>query len=91
MFENRVVRRIFRPKKDEVTGNWRKLHNEELNDVYSSLMKSRKMWWEGHVARIEKIRGVYRVFMGKPEEKRTLGRPRHRWEDCIRMYLQEVG
>jgi hypothetical protein len=95
VFERRVLRRIFGPKRDEVTGNWRRLHNEELNGLYSSLnivrvMKSRRRW-AGHVARIGEGRGVYRVLVGKPEGKRPLGRPRLRWEDNIRMDLQEVG
>jgi hypothetical protein len=82
-----VLRRIFGPKRDEVTGEWRKLHNEELNDLYSSsnnvrVMKSR-MRWAGHVACMGKTRGVYRVLVGKPEGKKTLGRPRRRQEDNI--------
>ena len=81
MFENRALRRIFGLKTDEVTGEWRKLHNEELNDMYSSpnivrVIKSRRMRWAGHVARVGKRRGVYRVLVGNPEEKRPLGRPR---------------
>jgi len=95
LFENRVLRRIFGPKRDEVTGEWRKLHNEELNDLYCSpncvwVIKSR-MRWAGHVARMGERRGVYRVLVGKPEGKRPLGRPRRRWEDNIKMNLQEVG
>ena len=75
---------------------WRKSHNEELNDLYSSpnivrLIKSRKMRWAGHVARMEEGRGVHKVLVGKPEEKRPLGRPRRRWEDDIKMDLEEVG
>ena len=75
---------------------WRKLHNEELSDLYSLpnivwVVKSRRMRWAGHVARMAEGRGVYRVLVGKPEEKRQLGRPRHRWEDNIKMDLQEVG
>jgi len=82
--------RIFGPRKDEVTEEWRKLHNEELNDLYCSpnivrLIKSRRMIWEGHVARLEEGSGVYRVLVGKPEGKRPLGRPRRRWEDNIKM------
>jgi len=96
VFENRVLRRIFGPKRDEVTGEWRKLHNEELNDRYCSpnifrVIKSRRMTWAGHVARMGERRGVYRVLVGKPEGKRPLGRPRRRWEDNIKMNLQEVG
>jgi hypothetical protein len=93
---NRVLRRIFGPKRDEVTGEWRKLHNEELNDLYSSLnivrvIKSIRMRWARHVARMGERRGVYRVFVGNPEGKRLLGRPRRRWENNIKMDLQEVG
>ena len=96
MFENRVLRRIFGPMRDEATGEWRKLHNEELNDLYSSLsivwvIKLRRMRWAGHVACMGDRRGIYRVSVGKPEGKRPPGRPRHRWEDCIKMDLQEVG
>ena len=96
MFENRVLRRVFGPKRDEVTGEWRKLHNEELNDLYSlpnilRVVKSRRTRWAGHVERIWEDRGVHRVLAGKPEGKRPLGRPRRRWEDNIKMDLQEVG
>jgi hypothetical protein len=96
MFENRVLRRIFGPKGDEVTGEWRKLHNEELNDLYSlpnivRVIKSSRIRWAGHVARMGEGRGVYRVVVGKPEGKRPLGSPRRRWEDNVRLYLQEVG
>jgi len=88
--------RIFGPKRDEVTGEWRKLHNEELNDLYCSpnivrVIKSRRMRWAGHLARMGESRGVYRVLVGKSEGKRPLGRPRRRWEDSIKMDLQEVG
>jgi hypothetical protein len=93
MFENRVLRRIYGPKRDEVTGELRKLHDKELNDLYSSnvflVIKSR-MRWTWHVARIGAKRGVYRVLMGKPEEKRPLGRPWRRWEDNIKKDLQEL-
>ena len=90
-----MLRRIFGPKRDEVTGERRKLH-EELKGLYSSpnivrVIKSRRIKWAGHVARMGEGRGVYRVLMGKPEGKRPLGRPRRRWEDNIRMELQEVG
>jgi hypothetical protein len=86
VFENKLLRRIFGPERDEVTGEWRKLHNGELNDLYCSpnivwVIKSRRMRWTGYVARMEERRGVYRVLMGKPEGKRQLGRPRRRWED----------
>ena len=96
MFENRVLRRIFGPKRDGVTGEWRKLHNEELNSLYCSpnivwAIKSRRVRWAGHVARMEEGRGVLKVLVGKREGKRPLGRPRHIWEDNIKMDLQEVG
>ena len=93
MFENMVLRRIFGPRRDEVTGEWRRLHNEELNDFYSSpnivrVIKSRRMRWAGHVALMGEEKGVYRVLVGKSEGNR----PRRRWvEDNIRMDLQEVG
>jgi hypothetical protein len=91
-----VLRRIFRPKRDEVTGERRKLHNEELHILYSSTnifrqIKSRRMPWAGHVTRLGEERNVYRVLMGKLEGKRPLGRPRSRWEDGIRMDLRETG
>jgi len=78
-----VLRRIFGPRKDEVTGEWRRLHNEELNDLYCSpnnvrVIKSRTMRWAGHVARMGEERGVYRVLVGKPEGRRPVGRPRRR-------------
>jgi hypothetical protein len=96
VFENRVWRRIIGPKSDEVTGTGRKLHNEELRDLYSSptlvrVMKSRRLKWTGHVAHMRKRIGIYRVLVEKPEGNRPLGRPRRRWEDHIRMDLQEVG
>jgi len=96
VFENRVLRRVFGPKRDEVTREWRKLHNEELSDLYSLpnivwVVKSRRMRWAGHVARIGEGGGVHRLLVGKPEEKRPLGRPRRRWEDNIKMDLREVG
>ena len=95
VFEIRVLRRVFGPKREEVTGEWRKLHNEELSDLYSlpnivRVVKWRRMRWEGHVARMEEGRGLHRVVVGKPEGKRPLGRPRRRWEDNIKMDLQEV-
>ena len=96
MLENMVLRRIFGPRRDEVTGEWRTLHNKELNDLYSSpnivrVIKLRRMRWAGHAARMGEKRGVYRVLVGEPEGKRPLGRPRRRWVDNIRMDLQEVG
>ena len=96
MFENRVLRRVFGSKRDKVTGEWRKLHNEELSDLYSLpnvvwVVKSRGMRWEGHVARMGEGRGVHRVLVGKPEGKRPLGKPRRRWEDNIKTDLQDVG
>jgi len=96
VFENRVSRRVFGPKRDEVTGEWRELHTEELSDLYSlpnivRVVKWRRMRWAGHVARIGKGRGVYTVLVGKPEGKRPLGRPRCRLEDNIKMDFQEVG
>ena len=96
VFENMVLRRIFGPRRYEVTGEWRRLHNEELNDLYSSpnivrVIKSRRMRWAGHVAHMGEERGVYRVLLGKPEGKRPLGRPRRRCVDNIRMGLQQMG
>jgi len=96
VFENRVLRRIFGPKRDEATEEWRKPHNEELNDLYCSpnvfrVIRSRRMRWAGHVVRMGESRGVYRVLVGKPEGKRPLGSPRLRREDQIKMDLQEVG
>jgi hypothetical protein len=96
VFENMVLRRIFGPKRDEGTGEWRKLHNEELSDLYGSpnivrVIKSRTLRWAGHVTRMEERRGVDRVLVGKPEGKRPFGRPRRRWENNIKMNLQEVG
>jgi hypothetical protein len=96
VFENRVLREIFGPKWDEVTGDWRKLHNEELHNLYSSpdiirQVKSRRMRWAGHMARKGEERKVYKVLVGKPEGKRPLGRPRRRWEDGIGMDLREIG
>ena len=96
VFENRMLRRVFGSKRDEVTGEWIKLHNEELSDLFPlpnivRVVKSRRMRWVGHVARMGEGRGMNRVLVGKPEGKRPLGRPRRRWEDNIKMDLQEVG
>ena len=93
--ENKVLKIIFGPKRDEVTGEWRKLHNEQLHDLYASpnivrVIKSRRRRWASHVARMGRSRDVYRVLVGKPEGKRPNGRPRHRREDNIKMDLQEV-
>jgi hypothetical protein len=95
VFENRVLRRIFGPKREE-EGSWRKLHNDELHSLYSSLnivrvIKSMKTRWVGHVTRTGEGRGVYRVLIGRPEWKRPLGRPRRRWEDNIKMDLRKIG
>jgi hypothetical protein len=96
VFENGVLRRIFGAKRDKVTGEWRKLHNEELRDLYSSpsiirIIKSRRMRWSRHVARMGEKMNAYRLLVGKPEGKRPLGRPRRRWVDNIRMDIREVG
>jgi hypothetical protein len=95
MFENRVMRRIFGPKRNEVTGGWRKLHNEELHNLCFSpniirIIKSRRMRWAGHVARMGEKRNVYRLLVGKPEGERPLGRQRRRWIDNIKMDLLEI-
>jgi hypothetical protein len=96
VFENRVLRKIFGPKRDDVTGEWRKLQNEELHDLYFSpniirIIKSRRMRWAGHVARMGEKRNAYRLLAGKPKGKRQLGGPRRRWVDNIRMDLGEIG
>jgi hypothetical protein len=96
MFENRVLRRISGPKRNEVTGDWRKLHNEELHDLYSSpsiigIIKERRMRWAGHVAQMGEKRNAYRLLMGKPEGRKSLGRPRRRWLDNIRMDFAEMA
>jgi len=95
VFENRVLRRIFGPKGDEVIREWRKLHNEELNLYHSPncfrVMKSRRISCEGYVTRMGERKGIYRVLVGKPEGKRPLGRHRRRWEDNIKIDLQEAG
>jgi hypothetical protein len=98
VIENRVLRRVFGPKRDEVTGEWikLKLHNEEFSDLYAlpnivRVVKSRGMRWAGHVPRMGEGRAVRWVLVGKPERKSPIGRPRRRWEDNIKMDLQEVG
>jgi hypothetical protein len=93
VFENRVLRRIFGPKRDEETGGWRELHNEELHKLYSSpriirMIKSRRVRWAGHVAQMGEKRNAYRILVGKPEGKRPLGRPRRRWVDNIKLILE---
>jgi hypothetical protein len=96
LLENRVLRRMYGPKRDEVTGEWRRLDNKELNDLYSSpniiqVIKSRRMRWARHVACIGEKRGAYKILVGRPEGRRPLGRPRSRWVDNIKMDLQDVG
>ncbi|KAJ4434977.1 hypothetical protein ANN_23549 [Periplaneta americana] len=96
VFDNKVLRKIFGAKRDEVTGEWRKFHNAELHALYSSSdiirnIKSRRLRWAGHVARMGESRNAYRVLVGRPEGKRPLGRPRRRWEDNIKMDLRDVG
>ncbi|KAJ4445891.1 hypothetical protein ANN_12577 [Periplaneta americana] len=96
IFENEVLRKIFGAKRDEVTGEWRKLHNAELHELYSSPdiirnIKSRRSRWAGHVVRMGESRNAYRVLVGRPEGKTLLGRPRHRWEENIEMDMREVG
>jgi hypothetical protein len=95
VFENRVLRRIFGPKRDEVTGGWRKLHDEELRGLSSSpnivtVIKARRMRWAGHVVLMGEIRSAHNILVGRPEGRRPLGRPRHRWEDNIKMDLREI-
>jgi hypothetical protein len=95
VFENRVLGKIFGPKREE-DGSWRKLHNDELYDLYSSpnivrVIKSRRMRWAGHVARMGEGRGAYRVLVGRTKGMRPPGRPRRRWEDNIKMDLGEIG
>jgi hypothetical protein len=91
-----MLRRIFGPKRDEMTGEWRKFYNEELRDLYFSpsiisIIKSRRLRWAGHVARMGEKRNAYRLFVGNPERKRPLGRPRHRWVDNIRILKMWEG
>jgi hypothetical protein len=95
VFENRVLRRILGPRRDEVTGDWRKLHNEEIHNLYSSpnvirMIQSKKMRWAGHVARMGATRNAYRILVGKPEGKSQLRRPKLRWVDNIKMDLGEI-
>jgi hypothetical protein len=95
VFENRVLRRIFGPKREE-DGSWRKLHNDELHNLYSSpdivrVIKSSRMRWAGHMARMGERGNVYRVLAGRPESGTPLGRPRRRWKDNIKMDLREIG
>jgi hypothetical protein len=95
VLENGVLRRIFGPKRDEITGEWRRLHNEELNDIYSSpniirVIKLGRMRWAGHVALMGDRRGQYRIFVGRSEGRRPLGRPKRKWENNIKIHLQEV-
>jgi hypothetical protein len=96
VFENKVLWRIFGPKRDEVTGEWRKLHNRELQNLHSSpdiirKIKSRRMRWAGHVARMGEGRNVYKVLVGNPKGKRPLERPRRKWEDGIKMDLKGIA
>jgi hypothetical protein len=96
VFENRVLWRIFGHKRDEVTGGWRKLHNEELHGFYSSpsivkVIKARRMRWAGHVARMGEVTGAYNILVGRSEARRPLGRPGCKWEDSIKMDLREIG
>jgi hypothetical protein len=96
VFENRVLRRIFGPKRDEVTGSWTKLHNEELHGLYSSpsivrVIKSRRMRWVGHVVPMGDVKGAYNILVGRPGGRRPLERTRRRWEDNIKMDLTEIG
>ena len=96
VFEKRVLSRMFGTKRNEVTGEWRKLHNEGLPHLYSSsyiirVIKSRRIRWAGHIARMGERIGAYRVLVGKPERTRPLGRPRHRREDNIKIVFQEAG
>jgi hypothetical protein len=96
VFENRVLRRIFGPQRDEVRGGWRILHNKELHGLYSStgivrVIKARRMRWAGHVARLVEVRCAYNILVGRPEGRRPLGRPRNRWEDNIKIDLRGKG
>ena len=95
VFENRILRRIFEHKKDE-NGEWRRLHNEQLHSLYRlpnivRVIKSRRLRWAGQLARMEEVRSAFKILTGKRTGKRPLGRPRRRWEDNIRMDLEEIG
>ena len=93
VFENRILKQIFGPKRDE-SEEWRRLHNQELHSLYRSpfrVIKSRRLRWAGHVARMEEGRSAFKILAGKPTGRRHLGRPRRRWEDNIRMDLEEIG
>jgi hypothetical protein len=91
VFENRVLRRIFGPKRDEVTGGWRKLHGLYSSPSIARVIKARRMRWVGNVVRMGKVRGAYNILVGRPEGRRPLGRPRRRWEDNIKIDLTEIG
>jgi hypothetical protein len=96
VFENRVQKRIFGPKSEEVMGGWRRLHNEELHNLYTlqniiRVITSRSMRWAGHVARMEEMRSTYKILVRQREEKRPLGRHSRRWENKIRMDLRKIG
>jgi hypothetical protein len=96
VFENRLLRRLFGPRRDEVTGGWRKLHNEELRDLHFSpsiirMIKLSRMRWAGHIARTRRKRNAYWLLVKMPEGKRPLGRPKHRWENNISLDLGEIG
>jgi hypothetical protein len=95
LFENRVLRRIYGPKRKEIVGGWRRMHNEELHGLYASLnislIKSRRMRLAGYAARMVEMRNAYDILVGKPEGKRSFGRRRHRWKDIIRMDLMEIS
>jgi hypothetical protein len=91
VFENRVLRRIYGPKRDEVTGDWRKLHGLYSSPSIIRVIKARRMRWVGHVVYMGKVRGAYNILVGRPEGRRPLGKPRSRWEDNIKMDLGEIG